>query len=396
MIGYSSNLGAGIRASIRTDFVEKAYTTAHEIYAARAITQRIQYKLQLFAAIAGNKKVDPTRFDGDIDIGTVWAILSGAVQLLTTIGKTISDISILVSPTSTADFTDGLNKAITYANKLGKLLPEPSKAQELVDTYDSVKDTLGLPSLDELTNTVRTWIVKHGSSIEKMLDLGISTGSKGALDPNVAYVCKIDLRGGIDGGNDVAPCYYRIGGPKGKPCYGDDKAYRDGLLEKCVAVANLCQYGGVYDPTANVCRFDGSAGGGGGGGGGNAGGGGGGGGGGSGGGGVVRDNTGNIVSVPTGTIARWHRGEKTYFLYIPKTALSGPRGTQLMGPRAQLMGDLASEPSGEPNAKSPTLPAGAKKGSDIVPLAYKWWFWGLVIVGVGGAGYGVYRWKFKK
>lgn len=42
------------------------------------------------------------------------------------------------------------------------------------------------------------------------------------------------------------------------------------------------------------------------------------------------------------------------------------------------------------------LPPGVTKGADIVPLTQKWWFWGLVIVGVGGAGYGVYRWKFKK
>lgn len=376
MIGYTSNLGAGIR----TDIVEKAYATAQEIYAARAITQRIQYKLQLFAAIAGNKKVDPTRFDGDIDIGTVCAILSGAVQLPATIGKTVNEIAILVNPTST-DFTSGLNTVVEYAKKIGSYLPEPSSAQELVNTYDNIKKS-DWPSSADLIGTVSTWIVKHGSSIEKMLDLGINIGSKGALDPNVAYMCKVDLRSAIDGGNDVAPCQYRIGGPQGKPCSGDAKAYRDGLLEKCVAVANLCQSGGVYDPTANVCRFDGSAGGSGGGGGGGAG--------------IVRDNTGNIVSVPTGTIARWHRGEKTYFLYIPKTTLSGPRGTQLMGPRAQLMGDFASEPSGTPDAKSPTLPAGAKKGSDIVPLAYKWWFWGIVLVGVGGAGYGVYRWKFKK
>lgn len=86
----------------------------------------------------------------------------------------------------------------------------------------------------------------------------------------------------------------------------------------------------------------------------------------------------NQITVPVGSIARWHLGEKKFWVYYPSSNLRGLNG-------------LAGEPSGEPNIRIATLPVNATRGSDIIPLTQTWWFWGIVGVAVAGTGYGVYR-----
>lgn len=82
--------------------------------------------------------------------------------------------------------------------------------------------------------------------------------------------------------------------------------------------------------------------------------------------------------VPPGTVARYHRGEKKFYIFFPKTMLQG-------------LGGL--EDGTSPDLKLDNLPTGATRGKDIVPIMYSWLFWSAVTVGAAGAGYGIYRWK---